>query len=254
MSSRRAVRIGAVLLALMALAIPGWGAIDLGVSWSAEWNPVLSGGWGLFFTVLVAVPFGVVAIRPGGAAPSIWVLWVAVAALALAAALGREPELVVLVVWLAGGTACVALPSVAERWRPLEPDGGWVAALGAAAVSSPWLAYAWWMSANNRQGRSDTDVSSGVDHYSVQAALGIAMVLLAVLATVWRRGRRQLGIHAGSCAIYLGILAYHWDGYPGAMSPFWAVLAVAWGLTLIAWAWASTRVHAFPSAPADAST
>ena len=47
----------------------------------------------------------------------------------------------------------------------------------------------------NRQNRADTDVGASVDHYSVQAALPLAMVSLAVLATVWPRGRRQLGVY-----------------------------------------------------------
>jgi hypothetical protein len=34
------------------------------------------------------------------------------------------------------------------------------------------------MSANNPQGRRDTDTSSGTRHYAVQAARGIAMILM----------------------------------------------------------------------------
>ncbi len=108
------------LFAVMALVVPGYGGIDLSLIWSAEWNPVLSGGWGVFFTVLIALPFLAVAVRPQLAAPAVWVLWVASASLAVAAIISLEPQLALLLGWLLFGTACVALPPVIESWRLIE--------------------------------------------------------------------------------------------------------------------------------------
>src|SRR3954447_23539300 len=112
----------AVLFALTWLIRPGWGVIDLSVSWSAAWNPVLSGGWGLFFSVLVAAPFLVVAVRPGAAAPAVWTILVAAGSLLVAAVLSLEPQIVGLLVWLLLGLAAVAFASVVERWHPMTPS------------------------------------------------------------------------------------------------------------------------------------
>ena len=43
------------------IVLPGFGAIDLSVTWSPDWPQVLEAGWGLQFTVLVGAPFVVAA-------------------------------------------------------------------------------------------------------------------------------------------------------------------------------------------------
>ena len=92
------------------------------------------------------------------------------------------------------------------------------------------------MVGRNRQNRADTDVSASVDHYSVQAALPLAMVSLAVLATVWPRGRRQLGVYVAVCAVYFGVRSLGWPGYPGAVGRGWAATSVVWGAGVAGWA------------------
>ncbi len=246
-SMRLAVRVAAGLFALMALVWPGWGGVDLSVSWSADWNPILSGGWGLFFTVLVAVPFGIVAVRPQWGAPAIWVLGVASASMAVAVVIGLEGPLAWLLAWLLLGTACVALPPVVEPWRPIDPVWRPRTLVIVAVTSSAWLAYAWSMGAHNRQGRTDTDFSSGVDHYSVQSALGLALPLMAVMAAGSPRGRRLMGALSGVCAVYLGALWIGWAGYPGGMARPWAVAAILWGVALVGWSWLGPRPR--PLAP-----
>jgi hypothetical protein len=97
------------------------------------------------------------------------------------------------------------------------------------------------MASNNRADRGDTDFSAGVDHYSVQAALALALLVLAVLAALWPRGRRQVGTTTGVCALYLGVLSAAWSGYPGALPSGWAIAAIVWGVALTGWAWLSAR-------------
>ncbi len=92
------------------------------------------------------------------------------------------------------------------------------------------------MAGRNRQNRADTDVSASVDHYSVQAALPLAMVSLVVLAAVWPRGRRQLGVYVAVCAGCFGVLSLGWPGYPGAVERGWAVASVVWGAGVAGWA------------------
>ena len=63
---RVAVRLLAGLFAVGWLVFPGFGAIDLSVTWDADWPQVLEAGWGLFFTVIVSAAFALVALGPRG--------------------------------------------------------------------------------------------------------------------------------------------------------------------------------------------
>lgn len=238
---RGVVRGVAVLFALTWLSVPGWGAIDLSVSWSADWNPVLSGGWGLFFSVLVAAPFLVVALRPTAAAPAVWTISVASGCLLVAAVISLEPQIVGLIIWLLLGLVAVALPPVVERWYPVNLDirVPWLVLVAVTGV--PWLAYAWVMAGRNRQHRPDTDFSSSVDHYSVQAALALALFALSVFAACWPRGRRQLGTYVAVCSLYFGVLSLGWPGYPGSVERGWAIASVVWGFAVGSGAWLTPR-------------
>lgn len=235
------VRGAAVVFALTWLSWPGWGAIDLSVSWSADWNPVLSGGWGLFFSVLVAAPFLFVALRPGAAAPAVWTLIIASGSLFVAAVISLEPEIVGLLVWLLVGIGAVALPPAVERWHPLNPSVHLPVLALVAVTGAPWLAYAWVMARRSRQHRLDTDFSSGIDHYSVQAALALAMFALALLAAAWTRGQRQVGTYVAVCALYFAVMSLGWPGYPGSVEKGSAIASGVWGLTVGLWAWLAPR-------------
>jgi len=45
------------LFAVSWLVLPGFGLIDLSVTWNADWPQVLEAGWGLFATAIVAAAF-----------------------------------------------------------------------------------------------------------------------------------------------------------------------------------------------------
>ena len=107
----------AVLFAFGWIVLPGFGAIDLSVTWDPEWEQVLEAGWGLYFTVIVGVPFVVAAARPSASRPGVVQLAVATAVLAISALIGMEIGAVVLAVILGLETAVVAW--LARRdWRP----------------------------------------------------------------------------------------------------------------------------------------
>src|SRR5262245_994213 len=93
-------RVLAVLFALV-WAIPGFGLIDLTVTWDPDWPGVLEGGWGLFFTMLVAVPFVVIAVRTRSTSPAVLMLSLAALALVMSALAAGEPGLTWLAVLLA---------------------------------------------------------------------------------------------------------------------------------------------------------
>jgi hypothetical protein len=107
-----------------------------------------------------------------------------------------------------------------------------VAALGVI----PWLVHAERMYRGNRRdaGVIIGDVTMGVDHYSVQGALALALVALSLLAAVWPRGRRHLGVCVGLCAGYVGVVSYAFPATWAGFDPGWSLLAVAWGLAVMA--------------------
>lgn len=234
------VRGAAVLFALSSLVVPGWGAIDLSVSWDPRWDTVLAAGWGVYFSVLVAVPFLVIAVRPSIAAPAVWTLYVAAGCLLIAAIIGLEYQIVGLLVWLGLGILVVAATGVVERTHPPTRPARRVEAAAAAAVAVtgvPWLVYGLRMAALNRRNLPGHEVSSGIDHYSVQFALSLALVALAVLASWWPRGRRQLGTYAGVCATYFGIVAYAWPNAADTLGSEWALAGMAWGFCAVGLSW-----------------
>jgi hypothetical protein len=169
-----AVRVLAVLCALTWLVLPGFGLIDLSVTWDPGWPVVLEASWGVFMTVLVGGSFLTVAVHPRRSAPAFVVLVVALAAMLAAAAAGLEWQLLgyaaVLVVelpvlFLAPGRERVR-PVVLAPWLPLV--------LVAVAGAVPWLVHAARMFGANRgdAGPVTSDVTMSVDHFAVQGRPG----------------------------------------------------------------------------------
>ena len=194
------LRVLAGLFAVSSVVLPGFGAIDLSVTWSSDWPQVLEAGWGLYATVLVGAAFALVAVRPRRSRPAVAQLVVATVALAVSAAAAAEPRLLWLVAGLAAQTAIVGALSV-RAWdaRPasrVQASSVLLVLAGLGLV--PWLAYALDMWALNREDRSDSDVTLGIDHYSVQGAVGLALVLLPLLAALRRDVARSSPCAPGS--------------------------------------------------------
>ena len=103
-----AARVLAGLFALSWLVLPGFGVIDLSVTWSADWPQVLEAGWGLFATVIVAAAFVLLAVRPRTSLSGVAQLVVATVSLAVSAVVAKEAGLVVLVAFLGLQTAIVS--------------------------------------------------------------------------------------------------------------------------------------------------
>ena len=119
-----AVRALAGVFAVSWLVFPGFGVIDLSVTWRADWPQVLEAGWGLFATVIVGVVFVRVAWRPRACAPAAAQLVVASFSLAVSAIVAKEAGLFALVILLALQTAIV----LAGSW-PQAP-GSWAVQSG----------------------------------------------------------------------------------------------------------------------------
>ncbi|WP_344619099.1 hypothetical protein [Dactylosporangium salmoneum] len=224
------VRVAAVVFAVSWLVFPGFGLIDLSVTWDPEWLVALEAGWGLMFTVFVAAAFVRVAVRPRRSAPAVAQLLCVAVTLAVSAAASLEWPLVLVALAVAAEALAVAF---APGREPLRAGGFRVdrpLAVLAGLGALPWLAYANAMYAANRVTLQPSDISIGIDHYAVQGAVGLALVALSAMAACWVRGRRFVGIGVGLVAAYLGLVSLAWPGTPGGFGPVWSALSMAWGV------------------------
>ena len=226
-------RVLAALFAAGWIVFPGFGAIDLSVTWDPDWPQVLEAGWGLFFTVLVGAAFVVLAFRPRSAAP-VAQLAVATIALAVSVVAGREASLVWVPVVLAVETLVVA-------WLARS---SWRSALASRGAFPRWSRS--WHSALSRGSRMpstcgprtakrpDWDITNGIDHYAVQGALGLALAVLPLLAALRPALTPLAPVCAGIAAGYLGLVSFAWEDAAGGFGRTWSAAAMAWGLCLVA--------------------
>jgi hypothetical protein len=227
-------RILAVLFALTWLVLPGFGLIDLSVTWDPEWPVVLEASWGVFMTVLVGGSFLAFAVRPDRAAPATATLLVALASMVVSAAAGLEWQLLGYAALLAfEAAALLTVIPVREALRPVW--AAWLPLLVVAALASvPWLVHAAGMFRANRAdaGPMIGELTMGVDHHAVQGALALTLATLAVLAACWPRGRRYLGVSVGLCAGYLGLVSLAFPGTWAGLDLPWSALCIAWGVAV----------------------
>ena len=239
-----AVRVLAVLFALTWLWFPGFGLIDLSVTWDPDWPVVLEATWGVFMTVLVGGSFLAVAVAPQRTAPAEATLLVTLVTWLVAVVAGFEWPLLffVGVLVVQAGVLAALLPD-RERLRPLPVAVSRPLLVVAALGIVPWLLHALEVFSDNRRGAGEIigDVTMGVDHYAVQGALALALPALAVLAAVWPRGRRHLGTGVGVCAFYVGLVAYAFPTTWAGLELGWSVISMVWALAVAALAWPADR-------------
>jgi hypothetical protein len=228
------LRVLAGLFAAAWLAPPGFGLVDLAVTWSPDWPQVLEAGWGLFFTFLVGAPFVLVAIRPPLSTSAVEQLAVATAALAVSAVAAAEMPLLWFVTALVVQTAVVG--RLARPARAVAPAAGVSAPLLllGAAGAVPWLVYALDMWSFNRAERFDADITMGIDHYAVQGALGLALAAMPLLAALRVEARPFVAVCAGVAGAYLGLVSLAWPEAAGGLGRAGSAAALAWGLALVA--------------------
>jgi hypothetical protein len=240
-----AVRVLAAFCALTWLVFPGFGLVDLSVSWDPDWPVVLEASWGVTMSVLVGGSFLAVAVRPRRSAPATVVLGGTLASLVVSAAAGLEWQLLGYAGLLALESAVVFLVLGRERVRPVV-RAPWLPLLAVAALGAvPWLLHAERMYRANRgrAGEAIGELTMGVDHHAVQGALAVALVVLALTAALWPRGRRHLGVVTGVCAAYVGLVSFAFPAAWAGLSPTWSVLCLGWGAAVAGLALAGPRLQ-----------
>jgi hypothetical protein len=229
---------GGRLLAARVLAAVGavfWGWLFFGVQDTltvfvegqgfAE-HYLLESGWGLLFLLLVAVPLVGLAWRPRSSVLVAQVGLVGVAVLAAALIAGSPAHLVpgTALLVTAGVVALLARPpwqTGLDRWS----------ALLAVAAAAPSLDYAWRMAGST----TDVERTVGLDHYPVQAALGLCFVALPGLVAA-TRGDEGTRLTATTVALAVGWMGVESTVYPhrlGSFGTVWGWLATSWAVCFL---------------------
>ena len=252
------VRIVAAFFVLTWFVLPGFGLTDLSVTWDPDWPVVLEASWGVFMTVLVGGSFLAVAVAPHRTAPAQATLVVAATTMAVAVVAGLEwPLLLFLGILLVEAAVLAALLPARERVLPLARSVSVPMLVVAALGVVPGLLHAERMFAGSRRGAGVIigDVTMGVDHYAVQGALALALPALALLAAVWPRGRRHLGIAVSLCAGYVGLVSFSFPGTWAGVPELESAICMGWGVAVAALAvLAPTAAPAPPRGRRDPAT
>jgi hypothetical protein len=130
-----------------------------------------------------------------------------------------------LVLWLLAGRPAPALAG----GRPLAP---W-ATLTIAVLGLPlWLPYALTAFTQSRAGVVGS-LTQGIEHWPVQGAVGVALVLGSIALALWDEGRPLLRAAVSLSAVYIGMAELAYPDRAGAMgSLVWGVGVTLWGLVV----------------------
>jgi hypothetical protein len=186
-------------------------------------------GWGLLFLVLVAMPLLGLACRPRST-----VLVAQVAAAGVAVALGAllagsTPHLLPAAGLLLTAAAIAALAGLDLRPRQLRVNRPLVV-LTFIAVA-PAVGYAWRMATSTVA----VEQTVNLDHYPIQAALGVAIVLVAGVIAV-TSDSSNAWLATATLVVTVGWMGIESAVYPhrlGSFGPIWSWLAVVWAVTFL---------------------
>jgi hypothetical protein len=232
--ARPAVARVLAVLAALACAVLFMGVVDLLVPllrtpgfYDAY---LLETGYGVLAVGLLTLPLLASAGRPGSPGPAAEVGVVAVALGLAGAVTPAPPLLVVAVVLLAIAGALRRLGGAARASGRRAPSrAGWALALVGALGALPYAAD---MVAAGREGRPPVDVTNGLDHWPVQAALALALPAVAALAAARRPGWAVPACTAALSAGWFGALSVAFPDHPASLGAAGGGAAVAWGALL----------------------
>ncbi|WP_067177281.1 hypothetical protein [Microtetraspora niveoalba] len=160
--------------------------------------------------------------------PRTWHLVLAVAPFAGAAAATVLGE-AALAAWLGVVGAVWALAVVLSRWGAVPAPRSRLPLALAAAAALPWILYAADMIRAAEEGREPMEITMGLDHWPIQAALGIALVAL----TAW--GHPIPAVTSGIASMSFGAIAMGYPDHAASPGTSWGVAALIWGLTVLPW-------------------
>ena len=228
-------RVTAVVLALVAtillmglidlFTLPGW------VDQRFEWEVPLEASWGSLFTFVLGGAYVWVALFPRAPWPALVQLGIGALALVVSAVAGTDGRPLVLGLGVAGSAALlwalVGRPPVDVGGRP---SVRWPA-LAVAVLGLPlWVPYVLEAFARSRAGVLGS-VTQGIEHWPVQGATGLALVLLTLTLALWDAGRPLLRVAVSLSAVDIGMAELAYPDRAGAMGDLrWGIGVTLWGL------------------------
>ncbi|MCC5580280.1 hypothetical protein IMZ11_32130 [Microtetraspora sp. AC03309] len=131
--------------------------------------------------------------------------------------------------WLGVVGAVVTLAVVLSRWGAVPDSRSRLPLVLATAAALPWTWYAADMIGAASEGREPIDITMGLDHWPMQAALGITLIALAA----W--GHPIPATTSGIASMGFGALAMAYPDHAASPGTIWGVAALVWGLTVLSW-------------------
>ena len=191
---------------------------------------LMESGWGLLFLMLVAVPLIGLVLQPRSPVLIAQIGAVGLAVIVGALLAGSPMHLLPGVGLLLTALGVATLARVDLRPGRLRVDRPLALCVVLAAV--PALDYAGRMASRP----VDVEKTVNLDHYPIQAALGVAVVLLASLIAV-ADDRSTARLSIATLVITVGWMGVESVVYPDRLGSFgstWGWLAVGWALTFLA--------------------
>ena len=195
---------------------------------------LLETGWGLVFVVLVAAPLVAAVVRPGAVlSVGLQQLFLVGGAVAVAAVIAASPRHLLITIGLLATVLVIARGHVRSL---LNPSHRWSWPAGALVVAAaiPWFTYAQTATSAYRDERPPVDVTWVFDHWPIQAALPIALVLVAALAASFTPGWIVPTWCTGVCAAWIAVVSWFEPALPASLGRAWALTAFAWATAFIA--------------------
>jgi hypothetical protein len=241
------IRVLAVLAAVFWAGV-FYGLIDLSVPMSQDERfydgYLLETGWGLLFTVLVAVPCVLWAVHPGAAVfpRQLIAIAVVIAAVGLAASAGGQVRISCILALAAVVTAAPSGLLLKRSLRRHHHSQEWRARLVpialVTAAAAGGIAYAAVMLGAYRTGDPRDEITMGLSHLPMQAALGVSVAAAACLAVLAEAARlpcsRAAALPPAVAAAWLGALSVAYPDHLGSLGTVGGVLAMLWGLAFAA--------------------
>jgi hypothetical protein len=238
------------LLAAVVSLVPWFGLVDLATVFQLG-DPgfrdafLLNTGWGLLYGVLVPVNLVMFAFRPGWRVLLAQLAVVAAAILVAGVATGDGGEVVVALVVgavtaaLAGLTRTTSTQARAARsGDPVLLVLSVVGLIGAVGYAVKLVRVA---------GDPADDITNGLPHLPIQAAVVLAIAGMAAVSTLAARrsapGWRASAVAPVACAIWLGVVSALEPDLLGSLGRAGGVAALLWGVVLGVRVLAGARVR-----------
>jgi hypothetical protein len=191
---------------------------------------VMESGWGLLFLALVAVPLIGLVIRPRSPVLVAQVAAVGVAVLLGAVLAGSAAHLLPGAGVLVTALAVAGCGRLDVRPRHLRADWPLVVCVALAVV--PAVGYARRMASST----ADVEITWNLDHYPIQAGLGIAVVLIGAVIAVadGSAGARLATVTFVVTIAWIGLESVIYPHRVGSLGTTWGWTATGWAVTFLA--------------------